>query len=817
MTTGRYTLGGTLLAVLLASTTPIALVAAPSGAAAQAATVDFAIAPGSLDQVLARFGETTGLAVFYDADLTAGASSAGVSGNLSSQAALDRLLAGTDFGYRLLQNGAVTIERTEDAAASDGPIRLGAVTVTARRTEERLQDVPASVVVVSREELERSGFDDTRDVMQATPNVNFVGGGTPVTAEPVIRGFGNQIGIGATSPSVGVFVDGVIANPTTSLFGVGQSTLDLERVETVLGPQNNNFGRGTVGGAINFVTRKPTDEFELQVGGELGSRPDGRGTLILNQPLNENGSTAARLAFSGSASDGFVDIAGDGPDQIGNEDYNLRFSLRSRPVEELTLDGSFSFDRSQFDALGFATLESIGNGNPVFPGSSPGESTSDRLMIRGDAAYELDAGRLVFRVNYAESDLEGTTDTDFTALDIIETTNDTLNRSIGSEIRYEGNEFDLPRGLGGLALNLGTSIAFVDLEVDGVTDPGQAAFDLTAGGLPDDGSTIRGKTSQEVFSLGVFTEGRWRPIPRLELAAGVRFNLDDVSLTTETVSSGFSAVTVPSVPEQSGSDVFTAFTPNASIKYDWTEDLSTYFSYTSGFRAGGFSPILGRGFTTIDEENANQFEVGFRGNFLDDRLSLSASGFLLKVDGFQSESSIDVGGIPVFVDGNNDAESIGAELLVVARPIDDLTLSAGYGFLDAEFADGAVGPDGQDLEGSDLTLSPKHSVRLTADYVFPVDQLASDGFLRAEYYAQTNFAANDDPDSPRLDGFDVLNLRAGLRGDRFEFGVFVENVFDESYATGLSGPAALGNVTGAGRLGTAGPPRRFGVMAKWIF
>lgn len=806
--------GGTVLGGLFIGTSVLG----------QALSVDVEAQP--IASAIAELSEETGLRVLAPTEILADRVSAPVSGEMEPREALAAMIAGSGLSLQELADGSVAVsdpERFEvtGSLADDAPLVLDQITVTARRTEETLSDVPASVIVFSGDELDRNGIDNTRELIQATPNVSFTGGGTSATTQPAIRGFSNDVGSSATSPSVGVFVDGVIANPTSDLTGIGQPTLDLERVETVLGPQNNNFGRGTVGGAINFVTRKPTDTFEASFQGEIGSFIDGKGTFVLNQPLLDDGLLSARLAFSGGASDGFIEIAGDGPDEISREDYNLRFSLRYRPTDRLTLDASFSFDRSEFDGVGTATFPSIEAGDPVFPGSSPGEQTSDRILIKGDAAYDLDAGTVILRGSYLDTNLEGPTDDDTTPIDFLTTDGFSGSEAISAELRFEGSEFSLPRRLGTASVNAGTSIAFIDFVSEGFTDPGQATFDLFLDGTPfegfvDDGSAFGTIFSQEVFSFGVFLEGRWSPVPRLEIAAGFRFSLDAVDQTGEKVSTGFTSFLIPPVAEEFDSATFTAFTPNASIKYDWTDEITTYFAYSTGFRAGGFFTLPEPfGLDTFDQEEATQFEGGVRARFFDDRLFVSGSALLLQVKDFQTNIFTEIDGFTFGAPGNADARSIGAEIQMVVRPTDRLTFSVSYGFLDAEFTDFTDAPEG-DLSGTPLPASPRHTVGVSAEYTHPFDWLSADGFVRGEFNYQSDFLDAPGTALPELDDFGVLNFRAGLRGDNFEVIAFVENALNTGYATSAALPGLV-EAPGATAVGVAGPKRRFGLTAKWLF
>ncbi|MEM6354202.1 MAG: TonB-dependent receptor plug domain-containing protein [Pseudomonadota bacterium] len=162
----------------------------------------------------------------------------------------------SDTGLVVVRQATPVVDR--------GALVLDELTVTARRSEEPLSDVPQSVHVLDDLFLDRSAIDSASEAFNNIPNVNFTGGASPGFLQPSIRGVSNLIGDGATSPAVDVFVDGQIVNPASGLQGITAqgNTLDLERIETVFGPQNITFGRGTIGDAINFVTKKPTDQFE---------------------------------------------------------------------------------------------------------------------------------------------------------------------------------------------------------------------------------------------------------------------------------------------------------------------------------------------------------------------------------------------------------------------------------------------------------------------------------------------------------------------------------------------------------------------------
>ena len=175
-----------------------------------------------------------------------------------------------------------------------------------------------------------------------------------------------------------------------------------------------------------------------------------------------------------------------------------------------------------------------------------------------------------------------------------------------------------------------------------------------------------------------------------------------------------------------------------------------------------------------------------------------------------------VGGVPVFViDNAAAARSVGAEIGVSVLPIEDLRIDAQMGLNFSKFTDFTDSPFG-DLTDTRLPNAPVHTVSIVGDYEHPRDILRSvRGFVRAEYSYRSSFADDLDPDAVRFDGFDILNLRLGLRGERVAVEAFVENALDEVYATASStGPlASFGGPT----IVDVGPPRRFGLRARLSF
>ena len=211
-------------------------------------------------------------------------------------------------------------------------LTLEEVTVTAQKRTENLQDVPISIIAVSGEKIDNFAILDLQELTQYVPNVTINNGaGTP---NLFIRGVGSGTNAGFEQ-SVGLFTDGVYAG--RGALAAVPTTMDLERVEILKGPQGSLFGKNTVAGAISITTAKPTDEFEGMVGA-LYAPEDGQQeyNLVVSGPLTDD--LAGRLAVRYSSMDGWwenVITGAEGPD---NDNWYARGSLRWEPTDTLEIN-----------------------------------------------------------------------------------------------------------------------------------------------------------------------------------------------------------------------------------------------------------------------------------------------------------------------------------------------------------------------------------------------------------------------------------------------------------------------------------------------
>ena len=246
----------------------------------------------------------------------------------------------------------------EDPAASDDVYQLPTVTVTADKRATDVQKTPSSITVMSRTKLEDANIDTIEKVLQRIPNMNFsqfTGGANFMS----MRGITTSAGT-STSPLV-MYLDGV---PVDTFFNLDAPLMDIERIEVLRGPQSAIYGKNAMGGVINVISRKPTNEWHGTLQADYGSFNTQRYAAAISGPLIED---KLYLALSGShySTDGYMNHD---DTRYGNQERTERFKgmLRFTPTEDIDISFHLNYTarRDGYSNLIWGdepTLDSIAN------------------------------------------------------------------------------------------------------------------------------------------------------------------------------------------------------------------------------------------------------------------------------------------------------------------------------------------------------------------------------------------------------------------------------------------------------------------------
>ena len=697
--------------------------------------------------------------------------------------------------------GGAAAQETADQGLADA-LTLDAITVTARRFEEPVREVPFGITVFDAGRIDRERIEDARSFGRSTPGFNFVDTGSRTGNIPNIRGVGSFLSISGDDTSVPVFIDGV----PLPVRAQDREFFDVERIEVLRGPQNTLFGRNAQAGAINVTTADPTFEPLFEFGTEIGNLRYRRVTALASGPLSDT--LAARVSGQFETRDG--DVA----------DITLEEDVRAQDV--VTVNGKLLWiptDNTDLTlAVRYGDYDDEVTGvlfeDPEFPRQAVDISQSGDLETVG-AGLTLthDFGNValtsVTGLQYYSNDqqLDNTDGLIFEALTGLppEFFDDPSvdfriiseeNVQVSQEVRLDG---ELDSGLRWLA---GFSFFRADLD-------NEVTFNSTG--------FIFGDFEEEIISTSysAFGEVTIPVTDRLRAIAGFRFTREIRDFEGRfTDRSGTAAIPFTS---QSDSRFFNLATGRAALSYDFLPELTGFASVSRGAKAGGFQLLdvdsaFGAPTNDFDPAFTWSYEVGLRGTVWDGRLDLSASAFFNDTTD-ENVQVFDVVSLQ-FVLENVDVQTYGFELESTARPIDGLSLSVGLGLLQSEITEA---DDPTITSGNEAPFAPAVTFNAAAQYEHPLDALGQDGDVFGLVEYQYVGSRTIDPQNTfDLDSFDLVNLRFGWDSDSLSVYGFVDNLFDETYAeTAFAFGTSPTGATVSGS--TPGLPRRFGAGLRLRF
>lgn len=728
------------------------------------------------------------------------------------------------------------------AAAQDGAQIDDEVVVTARRTEESLQEVPASVSAFNEAQLERLGANEATGLQGAVPNLNVVQGrGSSNATNIFIRGIGQPDALQTFDPAVGFYVDGVYYS---RIRGTQMELFDVERVEVLRGPQGTLYGKNTIGGAYSVITRRPGQDprglYQVTVGdyGELTAR------LAASGPVSDH--LAIGGALFGTTRDGYV------TNPITGEDYNDRNAWGARFQAALDVSPDFSLDfsadyQSEDNALtmGQATNSlTFINGVPIPAGAvpsplpefnfqatpTPGLPNSSVMEHWGtslSASWELNPN-LTLRSITAFRSLEYTdyVDIDATALETGDVLVDVNQEQVSQELQAIWQS-DRWTAIGGLYYLRET-----------VASHQEAYADDLLGTFFGGGTFLRTVDDDlETTSMAAFANVTYDITDRLSISGGIRYTEEekDYFRTTSTFSSNplfqaNPAAGSPMHPNHTWDDV----SGLVSLDYQLTDDFLLYGRVSQGFKSGGFNGRANNAGedAPYDPETVTSYEVGFKSDWFNNRLRANFAAFYNDYEDFQARVSDFTNGVPPIISltvlNAGQLEISGAELELSWRATDALTLDAQIGYLDAsygEFADQrfdnspVIGiPDFNDSRAFQTpAFSPDWTMRYGANYVFDLGNTgelelnAAARFRSRMALAIDNTPVNSNVELPGMfqDDYWLYDASATWRpNDVFSVALVGRNLSDEVYKTDAQEFSSVGSI----RTAYYGAPRTWQVV-----
>ncbi|KAF0117052.1 MAG: TonB-dependent receptor [Hyphomonadaceae bacterium] len=672
------------------------------------------------------------------------------------------------------------------------------VIVTARKREESLQSTPLSISAFSAITIDNAGLDSVEDLALLTPGFTFTplfGGGA---ATPVIRGQSTTIG----EPNVGFFLDGVYQSSRALMDSILGD--DIARVEVVKGPQSALYGRNTFGGAVNIVSRPPTNTFIGRATLEAGSFGYVGFRANANVPLIED-KLSARIGFNIKASDGFFinSLTNTELDKRGTA--VLSGSLEARPSENLSLRLRISREATEDgdEAVVFTPNNSFPaniaggtfpNANQMFTGLlaaptsfsvTPGHN--DRALTARSLTGEYDFGwaTLTAITGYNSLILDTAVDSDYSAALARYTTTLSDLTELSQELRLTSpSDKRISWMLGAYAFKLESDTALADLRD---TDAHAiAAISAVPNGVRRQllGGVIT-RLLETTENTAFFAQVGFKITPKLSLNLEGRVNRETKTVNAADTSQLTGAATGTYVNKRT----FEKFLPRVTVDYALSDSILLYAAASEGYKAGGFNVATAAGAIadserTYDPENAWNYEIGAKTSWYDGKLTANLA--IYRID-WRNQIVRALGATFATLNTNAGETTVqGVEFEMRARPIRGLDISAGLAYTDSsydKYTFGTLALVGIPavLDGTRLQYVSKWQKNISVQYTMPIGNELS-WFNRIDYAYRSDQSAVQ-PAYAVIPEATIVNFRSGLEYKNLSFRVFVDNLTDEDAPT----------------------------------
>ncbi|WP_028080186.1 TonB-dependent receptor [Solimonas soli] len=734
------------------------------------------------------------------------------------------------------------------ARAGDDDGRIAEVVVTAQRREEKLQEVPLAVTAMGAEQIGSRGIQNVSDLSALAPGLQISKTPSNSTISQItIRGLSQINPAIYWDPAVGVYVDGVyIGKAQGGIFDV----VDLERVEVLRGPQGTLYGRNTLAGAINLITKKPSGLFGGSASIEIGNYDAVSEKVSLDLP--KMGIVSLSLAARQEQRDGWVHTTrtssvGELNDRDNNgirlaADFDFAPGLlgeyrfdRSIVDQTPNWDQLYKADPATFAFLGFPTLPDYASHDRL-KHADVDAPMFEKSRVMGHSftlSWNLDdVNTLKSITGYRMLDWDDSLDLDGSPLDVAFTQRFTDYHQFSQDLQWLGH-----------ADRVNWVAGFYYFGDDGKTNNPQEFF---AGGVRYDS-----RYSTKTHAYSGYGQVDYKPIDPLTLTAGVRYTNEKKDLTrtfgcnsffypacTNADPAVFNYLMTPDTVAPS--KTFGATTPMASVAWQFTPDFNTYLRYAEGFKSGGFNgefsdpagtPASNAAETdrAFKPEKQRSLELGAKTTLFDGRGFLNTALFYNKAKDLQESIFTGTGAAGTIVRNAGEATIYGAEIEGQFVLTPGTRLGFNYAYLHPKY-DEFFDENGNDVaDNRAFVHAPKNTLNLFLDA-----RLAQLGWgeLRgvADYAYTASFFTYAyqlhpvDPaqvaDDSKVDAYGILNLRLALTNVKLggtatgELALWCRNVTDEDTANNFIdfGPG-FGSLTVANFV----DPRTFGItgIVRW--
>lgn len=740
-----------------------------------------------------------------------------------------KVLGGTCRETLAAVTGASFITLFPTAPALSQAGQLEEVIVTSNYREENLQDVAVAVTAISGNELNEAQIFGPTEIAYKAPGMAYAEF-APGQAILAMRGISSGDDGAGMDNSVVMFLDGVYVG---SIASINQELFDVQRIEVLRGPQGTLFGRNAIGGVLNVTTLKPSEELNVRAEVSVGNEGNLRYQGLVSGGITD--SLSGKLVFNHREHDGYVENIILGIDQQDEDVTSYRGQLR---WETESTDWLLSADYMEDERQDMGRVPVVSGTAPTVElwreqggsfrkvtapvGTKADGGGSEReaggVSLQGDILFESGTFTTITAFRNAKTDWGMASIGVGIPVEIID--------DIVQDIDTLTQEFRWTSDLAG-NFNYVAGLYYLDEETDRTEQ-----FRLLLPETGDIGNEVS-RQINETTSYAAYFQGDYDFSNALTLTVGLRYTSDDKETQSISVNCGQPAATgypeyctgvggslaiIAQTFDVTADDSWSDVSPKVTLTYRPQDDLMLYGTVAYGFKSGGFGGAPGtpeQAQVPVDPENAINYELGLKGDFLDRSLRLNAAAFFIDYQDLQivrfgpTEANPDFGSF--ITDNIGEADIYGIETEFTWHLSDNFRLNCTYAYLSTEVNDlvlaGAGG--GVDLSGSDLRQAPENKYSLTASYDIPLSG-GSLINLRADY-AHTDEQINDYLNQDTIiDEFDLFDARLSWSSpsQNWTVAAWGKNLTDEEYIS-------HSYVIGPGVIGVWGHPRTYGLSVTY--
>lgn len=662
--------------------------------------------------------------------------------------------------------------------------QLDDVVVSALKREQELTKIPLAVTSLNAKKIEDTRTWGLSGLSALVPNYLYQESGVPFQALQSIRG----IQVFSENPAIATYVDDV---NSLDILALGFQFTDIERIEVLRGPQGTLFGRNAMGGVVNIVTKQPTDKTEGFWEAGFGNLELQRHRIGLKTPIVRdklffgfNGLFQNRGGFY--ENDDSLALAPN-PDLNGEkvgESRNVYGSLFLKWLPTNSLQTIFNV-KAQKDwsrATGFFVSQ---------PNEEVAFENPDKIYLSRLGRHDRDIWNVALTLRYGTENVRYTSIATYQRIGLAFQDVDSpgiyhsfFSEEIGEKLPPQEvwtQEFRIQSANPSKPLQYTTGV--FGFTQDAFEPTTNLAFEV------DLDNFIIFRNSGRNSGAALFGELTYNITDKISATGGLRYDYE----SREATFNGFGNLLLSNgtlmevIPDISEKGTYSALSPKVALRYSPNATSTAYLSYTRGFRAGGINAQrLPDGIAqTFDEEYSDNFELGYKLNAYENKLTLSAAAFYIKWTNLQFFNLVALG---TFARENvGDANSIGFEIETSIIPLRGFQIDASFGYTDTEYldftlrrSDFVTGEEIRtEISGNSLSNAPSHTLFLSPQYTTSLSKKAS-LVVRGEIRNVGRYFT-DIQNTLEQPNYTLVNGRVAYTQDRYTLALWGQNLTDTTY------------------------------------